>query len=78
MQMINKQEHEKMHKRKGSEKVESTGITITIDRFAELIRKESAYDIFARNVAMDRYASDLAKNLFVLNPFEKDGEKNAD
>ena len=47
------------------------GITITLDRFAELIRKESAYNIFASIVKEDKYATELEKALFVLNPLEE-------
>ena len=55
--------------------MEGNGITISIDRFAELIRKESAYDTFTKIVKENRYASEVEKALFVANPFEKDGEK---
>ena len=46
-------------------------ITITMDRFAELIRKESAYNIFASFVKEDEYATEIEKALFVLNPLEE-------
>ena len=53
------------------------GITITIHRFAELIRKEVAYDLKSREVEKDlekeRYVSEFDKMLFVRNPL-KEGE----
>ena len=53
------------------------GITITLDRYDELIRKEVAYDMKAREVEADlkqeRYVADFDKMLFVKNPL-KEGE----
>ena len=72
---MEKEMHESIYKRKGSKKMEGNGITISIDRFAELIRKESAYDTFTKIVKENKYASEVEKALFVANPFEKDGEK---
>jgi hypothetical protein len=40
-------------------------VTITIERFEELIGKEMAYDIFTKIVEVDRYASDVEKALFL-------------
>lgn len=55
------------------------GITITMDRFAELIRKEVAYNIKADEVEADvkagRYVSEIEKALFAKHPFEKDGDE---
>lgn len=75
---MEKQVHEANHRRKkGSKKMVDSGITITMDRFAELIRKEVAYDIKARDVANklheDSYVSELDEKLFIINPL-KEGE----
>jgi hypothetical protein len=53
------------------------GITITLEKFAELTRKEVAYDMKVREVEADlkegRYVDDFDKMLFVRNPL-KEGE----
>lgn len=40
-------------------------IEISIDKFAELIRKASVYDIYAEYVKNSSYPSELEKTLFV-------------
>lgn len=40
-------------------------IEISIDEFAELIRKASVYDVYAEYVKNSSYSSELEKTLFV-------------
>lgn len=40
-------------------------IEISIEKFAELIRKASVYDIYAEYVKESAYSHDLEKTLFV-------------
>jgi len=52
-----------------------SGITITMERFAELIRKEVAYDMKVMEVEedlkKDNFITDFDRRLFVRNPFEE-------
>lgn len=39
-------------------------ITITVDMFAELVRKAALFDMYADYIDKDRYTSDLQKAIF--------------